>query len=72
MINVRCELESVGDVLRHVQLAIPEASLREQRSRQIIWHVKPNALAISALFKRMETVRRDSNLVRSNIQLKKL
>jgi len=63
MINVRCEVETVGEVLRSVQSAIPEATLREQRPRQLIWHIKPNLLPISAIFSRMEIARSTSSMV---------
>ena len=63
MINVRCEVETVGEVKHCVQSAIPEALLREQRSRQLIWHVPPNTLPISALFERLEATRRASSMV---------
>lgn len=64
MINIRCEMEAVGDVLQYVQLNIPEARLREQRSRQIIWHIKPNVLTIATLFQKMEEARVATSLVR--------
>ena len=57
MINVRCEVETVGEVMHCVQSAIPEAQLREKRSRQLIWHVPPNTLPISTLFEKMEAAR---------------
>ena len=63
MINVRCEVESVGDILQHVQTTIPEARLREKRSRQLIWHILPNILPVSALFNKMETARASTNMV---------
>lgn len=64
MINVRCEIETMGDVLQSVQSLIPEARLRERRSRQLIWHVQPNLLQISALFQRMERARAATPMVR--------
>ena len=63
MINVRCEVESIGEILQRVQSLIPEARLRERRSRQLIWHIQPNMLQISTLFQRMETARAATNMV---------
>lgn len=63
MINVRCEMESVSDVLQYIQAAIPEARLRERRSRQLIWQIQLNVLPISTLFNRMETARAATNMV---------
>ncbi|XP_059350163.1 phospholipid-transporting ATPase ABCA1-like [Daphnia carinata] len=63
MISARCEVEHISDVLQHVQLAIPEARLRERRSRQLIWHIQPNVLSISALFNKMEAARETTNMV---------
>lgn len=63
MINVRCEIESVNDVLQYVQTAIPEARLRERRSRQLIWHIQSNALSISTMFNRMEAARTAISIV---------
>ncbi len=53
----------MGEVLQHVQSLIPEARLRERRSRQLIWHIQPNVLQISTLFQRMETARAATNMV---------
>lgn len=64
MINVRCEVETVSEVLQRVESLIPEAQLRERRSRQLIWHVKPNLLQISTLFQRMEAARKVTPMVR--------
>ena len=50
--------------MQSVQAAIPEARLREQRPRQLIWHVKPNTLPISVLFNKMEEARTTSNMVK--------
>lgn len=63
MINVRCEVNTAGEILQSVQRTIPEARLREQRPRQLVWHVPPNVLPISALFGRMEAVRKTTNMV---------
>lgn len=63
MINVRCEVNTAAEVLLSVQAVLPEATLREQRPRQLIWHVKPNVLPISALFGKMETARQNSRMV---------
>lgn len=63
MINVRCEIETRAQVMQSVQAAIPGARLREQRPRQLIWHVKPNTLPISVLFSKMEEARTTSNMV---------
>lgn len=63
MINVRCEIESVSDVLQYIETAIPEAHLRERRSRQLIWQIQLNVLPISTLFNRMETARAATNMV---------
>lgn len=63
MINVRCEIETVEEVLQSVRRFIPEATLREQRPRQLILHIKPNVLPISDLFSRMESARSESNMV---------
>lgn len=63
MISARCEVEHISDVLQHVQLAIPEARLRERRSRQLIWHIQPNVLSISSLFNKMEAARVTTNMV---------
>lgn len=67
MINVRCEVETMGEVLQSVQSLIPEARLRERRSRQLIWHVQPNILQISALFQRMERARAATPMVRKKL-----
>ena len=64
MINVRCEVETVSEVLQRVETLIPEVQLRERRSRQLIWHVKPNLLQISTLFQRMEAARKVTPMVR--------
>ena len=56
-------METVGEVKHCVESAIPEAQLREQRSRQLIWHVPPNTLPISTLFERLEATRRTSPMV---------
>lgn len=64
MINVRCDVETRVEVLQSVQTAIPEATLREQRPRQLVWHIKPDILPISTLFSRMETARAMTNMVR--------
>lgn len=70
MINVRCEVETMGEVLQSVQSLIPEARLRERRSRQLIWQVQPNLLQISTLFQRMEAARAATPMVRpSNLFL---
>lgn len=66
MINVRCEVETVGEVKHCVESAIPEAQLREQRSRQLIWHVPPNTLPISVLFGKMEAARAVTPMVNAN------
>ena len=63
MINVRCDLESSGEVMQSVESLIPEARLRERRPRQLIWHVQPNTLQISTLFKRMEEARTATPMV---------
>ena len=63
MITVRCEADSLSAVLQYMQSALPEARLREQRSRQLIWHVKSNVLSVSALFSRMESARVATNMV---------
>jgi len=63
MINVRCEVETVGEIMHCVQSAIPEAQLREKRSRQLIWHIPPNTLPISTLFEKLEATRRTSSMV---------
>lgn len=63
MINVRCEVESVSEILLCVQSAIPEAKLREKRSRQLIWHIGPNILSISTLFNKMEAARATTDMV---------
>lgn len=57
MINVRCDGEAQDEVIWKVQVSIPEAQLREQRPRQLIWHVKLNSLSVSILFSRMEAIR---------------
>ena len=64
MINVRIEMSTEGEVLQSVQRAIPEARLREQRPRQLVWHVPPNVLPISVLFAKMEEARKITNMVR--------
>lgn len=66
MISARCEVEFISDVLQHVQLTIPEARLRERRSRQLIWHIQPNILSISSLFNKMEDARVATNMVNSD------
>lgn len=63
MINVRCEVETISEVLQCVESLIPEARLRERRSRQLIWHVQPNLLQISTLFQRMEDARTATPMV---------
>jgi ATP-binding cassette subfamily A (ABC1) protein 1 len=63
MISARCEIECVSDVLQSVQSAIPEARLRERRSRQLIWHIQPNVLSISSLFNKMEAARAATQMV---------
>ncbi len=63
MISARCEMEYVSDVLQSVQSAIPEARLRERRSRQLIWHIQPNVLSIASLFNRMEGARAATQMV---------
>lgn len=68
MINVRCELETSGEVMQSVQSFIPEARLRERRPRQLIWHVQPNTLQISTLFKRMEEARAATPMVNLVLQ----
>lgn len=71
MINVRCEMESISEILQYVQTAIPEARLRERRSRQLIWHIQPNILPISALFNKMEAARATTNMVSQKANLLK-
>ena len=63
MISARCEIECVSDVLQSVQSVIPEARLRERRSRQLIWHIQPNVLSISSLFNKMEAARAATQMV---------
>ncbi|XP_046463654.1 ATP-binding cassette sub-family A member 7-like isoform X2 [Daphnia pulex] len=63
MISARCEMEYVSDVLQSVQSVIPEARLRERRSRQLIWHIQPNVLSIASLFNRMEAARAATQMV---------
>lgn len=64
MISVRCELGTMAGVLENVQSVLPEARLREQRSRQLVWHVPHNVLPISEMFRRMETARQTNFRVR--------
>ena len=63
MISARCEMEYVHDVMQSVQSAIPEARLRERRSRQLIWHIQPNVLSIASLFNKMEAARAATQMV---------
>ena len=57
MINVRCENDGIDGVMQYIQSTIPEARFRDQSYRQLVWHVQPDALSISALFQRMEAAR---------------
>jgi ATP-binding cassette subfamily A (ABC1) protein 1 len=63
MISARCEIECVGDVLQSVQSVIPDARLRERRSRYLIWHIQPNVLSISFLFNKIEAARAATQMV---------
>ena len=63
MINVRCEKDTAQEVVQCIQSTIPEARLQEQRHRQLVWHVLPNVLSISAMFHRMEAARASAPIV---------
>lgn len=56
-------MEKRDEVRLTVQDAIPEAHLREQRPRQLIWHVSHDILPVSVLFSRMEAAREENSSV---------